>query len=114
MGCWIMKECLTAGMVMPSTSASWKPSVPSRSVRARLSRDGRRFRELELRPAARAQSVVQGHDLAARGAAPMRLVVLVAVEHGGHEPDEGRDGRDQEPEQERAALDPPDHAAGQA
>jgi len=28
-----MKECLTAGMVMPSTSASWKPSVPSRSVR---------------------------------------------------------------------------------
>ena len=32
-GCWIMKLCLTAGIVMPMTSASWKPSVPSRSVR---------------------------------------------------------------------------------
>ena len=32
-GSWIMIECLTIGMVMPVTSASWKPSVPSRSVR---------------------------------------------------------------------------------
>ena len=32
-GCWIMKLCLTIGMVMPNVSASWKPSVPSRSVR---------------------------------------------------------------------------------
>ena len=32
-GCWIMKECLTIGMVMPIVSASWKPSVPSSSVR---------------------------------------------------------------------------------
>ncbi len=32
-GCWIMNECLTIGMVMPNVSASWKPSVPSRSVR---------------------------------------------------------------------------------
>jgi hypothetical protein len=32
-GCWIMNECLTTGMVMPIVSASWKPSVPSRSVR---------------------------------------------------------------------------------
>ena len=28
-----MKVCLTAGIVMPIVSASWKPSVPSRSVR---------------------------------------------------------------------------------
>ena len=28
-----ISECLTIGMVMPVTSASWKPSVPSRSVR---------------------------------------------------------------------------------
>jgi hypothetical protein len=26
-------ECLTIGSVMPETSASWKPSVPIRSVR---------------------------------------------------------------------------------
>ena len=32
-GCWIMNECLTIGIVMPIMSASWKPSVPSRSVR---------------------------------------------------------------------------------
>ncbi len=32
-GCWIMKECLTTGIVMPIVSASWKPSVPSSSVR---------------------------------------------------------------------------------
>ena len=32
-GCWIMKLCLTIGIVMPNVSASWKPSVPSRSVR---------------------------------------------------------------------------------
>ena len=28
-----MKLCLTIGIVMPIVSASWKPSVPSRSVR---------------------------------------------------------------------------------
>ena len=28
-----MMLCLTIGMVMPIVSASWKPSVPSRSVR---------------------------------------------------------------------------------
>ena len=32
-GCWIMNECFTTGMVMPIVSASWKPSVPSSSVR---------------------------------------------------------------------------------
>ncbi len=32
-GSWIMKLCLTIGIVMPIVSASWKPSVPSRSVR---------------------------------------------------------------------------------
>ena len=32
-GSWIMIECLTIGIVMPETSASWKPSVPIRSVR---------------------------------------------------------------------------------
>jgi len=32
-GSWIMIECLTIGMVMPEMSASWKPSVPIRSVR---------------------------------------------------------------------------------
>ena len=32
-GSWIMIECLTMGIVMPEMSASWKPSVPSRSVR---------------------------------------------------------------------------------
>ena len=26
-------ECLTIGIVMPNVSASWKPSVPSNSVR---------------------------------------------------------------------------------
>ncbi len=31
-GCWIMKLCLTIGIVMPIVSASWKPSVPSRCV----------------------------------------------------------------------------------
>jgi hypothetical protein len=28
-----MNECLTIGIVMPNVSASWKPSVPSSSVR---------------------------------------------------------------------------------
>ena len=32
-GSWTMKECLTIGIVIPLTSASWNPSVPSRSVR---------------------------------------------------------------------------------
>ena len=32
-GCWIMKLCLTIGIVIPIVSASWKPSVPSSSVR---------------------------------------------------------------------------------
>ena len=32
-GCWIMNECLTIGIVIPIVSASWKPSVPSSSVR---------------------------------------------------------------------------------
>jgi hypothetical protein len=41
------------------------------------------------------------------------LVELVAVEHRGDEPDEGRDGRDQEPQEERAALELADDPAGQ-
>jgi hypothetical protein len=32
-GSWIIIECFTTGIVMPEMSASWKPSVPSRSVR---------------------------------------------------------------------------------
>ena len=32
-GSWIIIECLTIGSVMPLMSASWKPSVPIRSVR---------------------------------------------------------------------------------
>ncbi len=32
-GSAIWKECLTIGSVMPVMSASWKPSVPIRSVR---------------------------------------------------------------------------------
>ena len=32
-GPWTMNECLTIGIVMPLTSASWKPSVPISSVR---------------------------------------------------------------------------------
>src|SRR5205085_717685 len=32
-GSWIISECLTIGIVMPVTSASWKPSVPIKSVR---------------------------------------------------------------------------------
>ena len=32
-GCRSMKECFTIGIVMPIMSASWKPSVPSSSVR---------------------------------------------------------------------------------
>ncbi len=32
-GSWIMIECFTIGIVMPEMSASWKPSVPIRSVR---------------------------------------------------------------------------------
>ena len=32
-GSWIMIECLTTGIVIPVVSASWKPSVPSSSVR---------------------------------------------------------------------------------
>src|SRR3954447_8379427 len=57
--------------------------------------------ELELGPAARAERVVEGHDLAAAGAGPARLLGLVAVENGGEESREGQDGADQEPEDER-------------
>ena len=32
-GRWTWKECLTNGSVTPRMSASWKPSVPIRSVR---------------------------------------------------------------------------------
>ena len=32
-GSWIMKLCFTTGIEMPIMSASWKPSVPSSSVR---------------------------------------------------------------------------------
>src|SRR6478672_13140240 len=59
------------------------PSVPS--VSDRLGRDGRGAGELELGTAAHAQGVVHRHDLAAGRAAAVRLVVLVAIEHGGDE-----------------------------
>jgi hypothetical protein len=32
-GSWMRIECFTIGIVIPVVSASWKPSVPSSSVR---------------------------------------------------------------------------------
>src|SRR3954453_2007805 len=69
---------------------------------------------LELGAAARAQRVVYRNDAAAGGAAAMRLVVLVSVRGGGDEPEERDARRDQEPDEERRALELADDPARQA
>src|SRR5215208_8188695 len=67
--------------------------------------------ELELGPAARAQRVVQLHDPAAAGALAAQLVALAAVEDRRQQAEHGEKARDQEPEEERRALDPADEPA---
>src|SRR4051794_1998320 len=112
----------TARMRAPPFERIWQPPagrrVPLRLPALRGHRLGRlelpALRELELGPAARAQRLVDRHDRAAARAAAVRLLAFVAVEHRGEQADEGRDRRDDEPDQERAALDPADDPAGQA
>src|SRR3954468_6316245 len=69
--------------------------------------------ELELHPAAGAQGVVQLADAPAVGTHAARLLVVDAVEHGGDEADDGHHARDEEPQEEGAALQPADEAAGE-
>src|SRR4051812_46198991 len=69
---------------------------------------------LELRPAARAQRVVHRNDAPAGGAAAMGLVVLVAVQRGGDEAEERDARRDEEPDEERRALELADDPACKA
>src|SRR5215207_2242282 len=84
---------------------------------ASLSRGCSRFglyrdvRELQLGAAARAQRVVQLHDPPAAGALAAQLVALAAVEHRGEQPEHRQQAGDQEPEEERRALDPADEPA---
>src|SRR3954468_20888577 len=73
-----------------------------------------RIRELELLAAAGAQRVVQLDGLAAARARPYGLVGVVAVQQRCGEPDERQDRRDQEPQQERRALQASDEASGDA
>src|SRR4051794_29281132 len=73
----------------PSLPAVLRPSAGWEGGRSLVRLDV--LGELELRAAAGAERLVQGHDLPAARAPAMRLVALVAVEHRGEEPDEGRD-----------------------
>src|SRR5436190_6778823 len=72
------------------------------------------FRETLVRPAAPADLVRHRHDPPAFVAFAARLVALVAVEDGGQRAEHRQHGADQEPEDERAALDLADHAGRQA
>src|SRR5262245_36298400 len=101
----------------------WSRSVGSSSLRNPSAtawlplwrRDGLglafRLGVVELRPAARAEGVVHGDDLPTRRAVAVGLVVLDPVEDRRDHPDERGDAREDEPEQERAALQAPDDAA---
>src|SRR5581483_6086045 len=77
-------------------------------------RGDRHLGKLELGPAPDAYRVVQLDDPAAARALPPELLVLPAVEDRGQQPDERHARRDQEPEDERAALDAAHDPAGQA
>jgi len=49
-------------------------------------------------------------DAAAPRAPPPQLMVVPAVAHRGEQADDRHQPRDQEPQDERASLDPPDDA----
>src|SRR5262245_51323329 len=88
-----------------------RPSLSARDGRFRGYRD---LGELELRPAARAQGIVELDDLPAAGAPAPQLVAVVAVRDRRDQPEEGQDRGDHEPQEERRALDLADEPAGQA
>src|SRR5437763_11865478 len=64
--------------------------------------------------AAAADLVGDRHDPPAFVAFPARLVAFVAVEEGGERAEDRQHGADEEPDEERAALDLPDHARREA
>jgi len=57
---------------------------------------------------------VQHDDLAAARTLAPKLAVVPPVKDRGQQPEERYAGRDQEPEEERAALHASDHASGKA
>src|SRR3954447_24718538 len=70
--------------------------------------------ELQLGPAAGAEGVVEHDYPPAAGALPAQLVTVGAVQHGGEQADHRQHRADEEPDEERRALDLADHARGQA
>src|SRR5918912_762965 len=102
-GSWIRIECFTIGLVMPEMSASWKPSVPISSVRT-----------WPVMNTVGTLSIIASAVVVTRFVAPERVVLLVAVEHRRDDPNPRKRRPDQEPDQERASLQPADPAGGDA
>src|SRR3954452_15387306 len=71
------------------------------------------FRQRLVGPAAAADLARDRHHVAAFVAFAARLIALEAVEERGEQAEDRKGRPDQEPDEERAALDLPDHAGGQ-
>src|SRR3712207_910508 len=70
--------------------------------------------EIEVRATSHADLVGDGDDVPAVRALAQRIVLLVAVQERGEDADARQRQPDQEPDEERAALHPSDHAGGDA
>src|SRR4029453_9138883 len=70
----------------------------------RISCGARDLREVEICAAAHAHLVRDRHHVAALGALPQRVVLLVAVQERGEDADSRKRCADQEPDEERASL----------
>src|SRR5918995_4387725 len=97
--------------LLPCESRSYgTPSLTAVGRRFRLDRDGR---EVEIGPAPVADLIVQLEHLAAARALAPQLVALGPVEHGGEQPDPRQEPADEEPDEERRALELSHDAAGE-
>src|SRR6185503_1130705 len=76
----------------------------------RVSCAGDRLREIQVGAAAHAHLVADRDDVAALGAFPERIVLLVAVQHRRDDPNPRERGADQEPDEEGASLHPADQS----
>src|SRR3954452_17099976 len=98
--------------MMASTALTYPTSFRDRGPSS-LAADEHSLGQRLVRSAAAAHLVRERHDVAAFIALAARLVALEAVEEGGDQPEHRQSRADQEPDEERAALDLADHGRGQ-
>src|ERR687893_2071852 len=96
-----------------STPSALRHSMMASTARMTASLTGNRG-EIEVAATTHADLVGDRHDVAALRALAQRVVLFVAVQKGREYPHAGQRDAHEEPDEEGAALHPPDHATRDA